>query len=48
MLTQTQTVSRAASFKHPVAGFRHAPPAGKEPPADTTRVDGCADAVCAQ
>jgi CRP/FNR family nitrogen fixation transcriptional regulator len=39
MLTQTQTVSRAASFKHPVAGFRHAPPAGKEA-ADTLELMG--------
>jgi CRP-like cAMP-binding protein len=40
MLTQTQTVSRAASFKHPVAGFRHAPPVGKEPPADHVELMG--------
>lgn len=39
MLTQTQTVSRAASFKHPVAGFRHARPVGKEP-ADTLELMG--------
>ena len=40
MLTQTQTVSRAASFKHPVAGFRHAPPVGEEPPADHVELMG--------
>ena len=40
MLTQTQTVSRAASFKHPVAGFRHAPPVSKEPPADHVELMG--------
>ena len=39
MLTQTQTVSRSASFKHPVAGIRHAAPAGKEP-ADTLELMG--------
>ena len=39
MLTQTQTVSRAASFKHPVAGIRQAAPAGKEA-ADTLELMG--------
>jgi CRP/FNR family nitrogen fixation transcriptional regulator len=39
MLMQTQTVSRAASFKHPVAGIRQATPAGKEA-ADTLELMG--------
>ena len=48
MLTQTKPASRAAPFKHPAAGFRHAPPAGRKLAADTLDLDGCADAVCAQ
>jgi len=39
MLTQTSTISRAASFKHPVAGIRQAAPAGKEA-ADTLELMG--------
>ena len=38
MLMQTQTASRAASFKHPVAGIRQAAPAGRE--ADTLELMG--------
>lgn len=40
MLTQTQTVSRAASVKHPAAAFRHAPPAAKAPQADAIELMG--------
>ena len=35
MLTQTQPAGRAAPFKHPVAGGRHAPPAVQKLAADT-------------
>jgi CRP/FNR family nitrogen fixation transcriptional regulator len=37
MLTQT---SRPAPFQHPAAGFRHAPPAGREPVADSPDLVG--------
>ena len=37
MLTQT---SRPAPFQHPAAGFRHAPPAGREPAADSPDLVG--------
>ena len=40
MLTQTQPAGRAAPFKHPVAGVRHAPPAGQKPAADTLDLMG--------
>ena len=40
MLTQTQTISRAASFKHPTAGLRPAPPAAKAPQADAIELMG--------
>lgn len=40
LTTQAQAVSRAASFKHPVAGIRHAPPVGKERPADSVELMG--------
>ena len=40
MLTQTQPAGRAAPFKHPVAGFRHAPPAGQKLAADTLDLMG--------
>jgi CRP/FNR family nitrogen fixation transcriptional regulator len=40
MLTQTPTISRAASFKHPAAAFRHAPPAAKAPRADAIELMG--------
>jgi CRP-like cAMP-binding protein len=40
LTTQAQAVSRAASFKHPVAGIRHAPPVGKELPADSLELMG--------
>ena len=37
MLTQT---SRPAPFQHPAAGFRHAPPAAKDPQADAIELMG--------
>jgi CRP/FNR family nitrogen fixation transcriptional regulator len=40
MLTQTQPAGRAAPFKHPVAGVRHAPPAGQKLAADTLDLMG--------
>ncbi len=40
MLTQTKPAGHAAPFKHPVAGVRHAPPAGQEPAADTLDLMG--------
>jgi CRP/FNR family transcriptional regulator, nitrogen fixation regulation protein len=40
LTTQTQTISRAASFKHPTAGLRHAPPAAKAPQADAIELMG--------
>jgi CRP/FNR family transcriptional regulator, nitrogen fixation regulation protein len=40
LTTQAQAVSLAASFKHPVAGIRHAPPVGKELPADSLELMG--------
>ena len=40
MLTQTQPAGRAAPFKHPVAGFRHARPAGQKLAADTLDLMG--------
>ena len=40
MLTQTQPAGRAAPFKHPAAGVRHAPPAGQKPAADTLDLMG--------
>src|SRR5947209_4973848 len=40
MLTQTQTISRAASFKHPAAALRPAPPAAKAPQADAIELMG--------
>src|SRR6476619_1016389 len=40
LTTQTQTISRAASFKHPTAGLRPAPPAAKAPQADAIELMG--------
>jgi CRP/FNR family nitrogen fixation transcriptional regulator len=40
MLTQTPTISRAASFKHPAVALRHAPPAAKVPQADAIELMG--------
>jgi CRP-like cAMP-binding protein len=40
MLTSTPTVSRAASFKHHPAAFRHAPPAAEAPHADAIELMG--------
>jgi len=40
MLTQTQTTSRAASFKHPAPALRHAPPTAKAPQADAIELMG--------
>ena len=40
MLTQTQTISRAASVKLPIAGLRHAPAAAKAPQADAIELMG--------
>ena len=40
LTTQVQAVSRAASFKHPVAGIRQATPVRQEPPADTLELMG--------
>src|SRR6476659_7466430 len=40
LTTQTQTIRRAASFKHPTAGLRPAPPAAKAPQADAIELMG--------
>ena len=40
MLTETQAISPAASFKHPAAALRHAPPAAKAPQADAIELMG--------
>ena len=40
MLTQTQTISRAVSFKHPAAALRQAPPAAQAPQADAIELMG--------
>ncbi len=40
MLTQTSTISRAASFKHPPAALRHVPPAAKATQADAVELMG--------
>jgi CRP-like cAMP-binding protein len=40
LTTQTQTTSRAANFKHPTAGLRHAPLAAKAPQADAIELMG--------
>ena len=36
----TQTISRPTPFQHPVAGFRHVRPAGREPAADSPDLVG--------
>jgi CRP/FNR family nitrogen fixation transcriptional regulator len=40
MLTQTSTISRAASFKHPATALGHAPPTAKAPQADAIELMG--------
>ena len=40
MLTQTQTISRAVSFKHPAAALRQAPPAAQVPQCGPIEVMG--------
>ena len=47
MLMQTQTVSCAASFKHPVADNRLTAPAARNRPIPSTH-GVCVHAVCAQ
>jgi len=40
MLTETQAISPAASFKHPAATLRHVPPPAKAPQADAIELMG--------
>jgi CRP/FNR family transcriptional regulator, nitrogen fixation regulation protein len=40
LTTQAQAVTRAASFKHPMAAIRQPAPTGKETPADTLELMG--------